>query len=152
VKFAFLLALAALALAEQPLPYSHKTHLGLGLKCQECHVNPEPGDKMTFPATSRCMACHRTIAADKPAIRKLADFATKNEAIAWERIYSVSAGIYWSHRAHLEAGAKCERCHGEVSQMDTVTVVNDVVSMAGCVACHREAKAPTGCNACHDER
>src|SRR5579863_4489690 len=43
---------------EQPLPYSHKTHVGMGLPCQLCHVNPEPGKEMTFPNTATCMNCH----------------------------------------------------------------------------------------------
>ena len=148
VAFAFAAPLAA----EQPLPYSHKTHLAFGLKCQECHVNPDPGDKMTFPATSRCMTCHRTVAADRPAIRKLAAFAQSNKPIPWERVYVVAAGTFWSHRNHLEAGAKCEQCHGDVSKMDTITQVGDVLSMQGCVSCHKENKAPTGCGSCHEER
>jgi hypothetical protein len=37
---------------EQPLPFSHKTHMTLGLVCQTCHTNPDPGTMMTFPATA----------------------------------------------------------------------------------------------------
>ena len=33
----------------QPIPYSHKKHLALGLDCKTCHRNPEPGKLMTFP-------------------------------------------------------------------------------------------------------
>src|ERR1700722_9470211 len=76
--FAMLLALALGLLAqapEQPIAYSHKTHVALGLKCRDCHPNPDPGEHMTFPATSKCLACHTTIAKDKPAIQKLAGFA-----------------------------------------------------------------------------
>jgi hypothetical protein len=57
----------------QPLPYSHKTHVALGLECRRCHTNPDPGNQMTFPATTVCMTCHSTIAKDKPAIMKLAE-------------------------------------------------------------------------------
>ena len=60
---------------EQPIPYSHKTHLALGLQCQECHPNPEPGDRMTLPAPEKCMTCHSIVAKDKPAIQKLAEYA-----------------------------------------------------------------------------
>src|ERR1700682_2783279 len=28
---------------EQPLPYSHKTHIAMALPCQLCHTNPAPG-------------------------------------------------------------------------------------------------------------
>ena len=57
---------------EQPIPYSHKQHLAFGLKCQECHTNPEPGKLMTFPDTAKCMQCHVTIGKDKPSIQKIA--------------------------------------------------------------------------------
>ena len=32
--------LAEHAAPAQPLPYSHKKHLALGLRCQQCHTNP----------------------------------------------------------------------------------------------------------------
>ena len=134
----------------QPLPYSHKTHLALGLKCAICHVNPEPGDRMEFPATAKCMSCHTTIAKDKPAIQKLAEFAKSNEPIPWVRVYVVSAGVYWNHRSHLEAGVKCESCHGPVAQMDVMANVTNVTTMAGCVECHKLMKAGTGCGFCHE--
>jgi hypothetical protein len=136
----------------QPLPYSHKTHLARGLRCAECHVNPEPGDKMTFPATSKCMACHAVIAKDKPAIQKLAAYAKNDQPVPWARVYSVAAGVYWNHRSHLEAGMKCDRCHGDVAKLDVIRQLTDVTSMDGCVNCHRENHASTGCEFCHEGR
>jgi hypothetical protein len=133
----------------QPLPYSHKTHLAQGLKCKECHANPDPGDRMTFAPASKCMACHLTIAKDQPAIQKLAGYAKSKEPIPWVRVYSVAAGVYWSHRSHLEAGLKCEDCHGRVADMDVIAKWKDVTTMQGCIACHRQNKAETGCEFCH---
>src|SRR5450755_1255736 len=89
---------AAPAAPEQPLSYSHKTHLSQGLKCQDCHPNPDPGEHMTFPATSKCMACHASIAKDKPSVQKLAAFAKSGEPIPWVRVYTVAAEVYWNHR------------------------------------------------------
>ena len=37
----------------QPIPYSHKKHLSFGMRCQQCHPNPEPGDRMTIPAAAK---------------------------------------------------------------------------------------------------
>jgi len=49
-----LIGISAAALAqqkanppEQPIPYSHKQHIALGLTCKDCHTNPDPGD--AFP-------------------------------------------------------------------------------------------------------
>jgi hypothetical protein len=47
----------------------------------------------------------------------------------------VSAGVYWNHRSHLDAGVKCEICHGPVAQMANVT---NVTTMPGCVDCHQQ--------------
>src|SRR5438876_10838875 len=65
----------------QPLPYSHKTHIAAGIHCAQCHTNPDPGNAMTFPATSICMTCHSTIAKDKTAILKLAEYAKSVQPI-----------------------------------------------------------------------
>jgi len=133
----------------QPIPYSHKTHLALDLHCQACHTNPEPGALMTFPATSTCMGCHDTVATKKPAIVKLAQFAKSQQPIPWVRVYSVTPGVQWSHRKHLEAGMKCETCHGAVAEMDAMSMVTSVTAMGTCIHCHQMNNAKTSCNTCH---
>src|SRR6266852_1438976 len=65
----------------QPIPYSHKKHLSLGLDCKDCHTNPEPRKLMTFPGTGKFLLCHATVAKDTPAIQKLAAFAKSKQAI-----------------------------------------------------------------------
>ena len=137
---------------QQPIPYSHKKHLSFGLKCQQCHPNPEPGDRMTLPATATCMACHATIAKDKPSIQKLAEFAKSGQAIPWVRIYVVSSWVYWNHRSHLEAKMACEMCHGQVAELEVMTKVSNVTTMAGCIDCHRKNDASTGCRYCHADK
>jgi Class III cytochrome C family/Cytochrome c7 and related cytochrome c len=136
----------------QPIAFSHKTHSVSGLKCQDCHPNPDPGDHMTLPAAQRCMTCHATIAKNKPEIEKLAKFANSKEPIPWVRLYSVPAGVYWSHRAHLSAALQCDSCHGAIAQMDKTARVTKVTTMDGCIGCHREKGAGTGCGFCHEER
>src|ERR1700689_340261 len=132
----------------QPLPYSHKTHIAAGLKCASSHINPEPGDRMELPESPRCMACHSAVAKDHPAIQKLAEFAKSKQPIPWARVYVLSAGVYWNHRSHLEAGIQCETCHGQVGQMEVMANVTNVTTMAGCVECHKQRKAGTGCEFC----
>jgi Cytochrome c7 and related cytochrome c/Cytochrome c3 len=138
----------------QPIPYSHKTHLALGLKCQDCHTNPEPGNLMTFPVTSKCMQCHATIAKDKPAIQKLAEYDTSGKPVPWVRVYRLLPGVEWSHRKHVDAGVMCEACHGQVAEMDAMSEVTSVTSMVGCLNCHasteaRTHNAKTTCVTCH---
>jgi hypothetical protein len=135
----------------QPLPYSHKKHLAFGLECKKCHTNPESGKLMTFPATGVCMECHVTIAKDKPAIQKLAQFAKSKQAIPWLRVYTVLPGVAWSHRPHLEAGVKCETCHGQVREMDAMSEVTSVTTMYACLNCHEMNHAKTACDTCHKQ-
>ncbi len=87
---------------EQPLPYSHKTHVGMGLPCQLCHTNPAPGREMTFPATSTCMNCHVAMVTDRPAIKKLTEYAKSKQPIPWVRVYKVLPGVTWTHRKHVD--------------------------------------------------
>jgi c(7)-type cytochrome triheme protein len=151
-RIAGLLLLAAgLYGQEQPVPYSHKTHLALGLKCNSCHKNPDPGEFMGYPAETFCMGCHQTIKADSPNIQKLAAAAKDKKPVPWVRVYSIPTFVYFSHRVHIQAGAACETCHGPIRERDVVT--KEVVhNMRSCVACHTATKAHTECTTCHEER
>jgi hypothetical protein len=136
----------------QPLPYSHKKHLALGLHCRDCHPNPEPGDRMALPGTSNCMICHSVVAKDKPPIQKLAAFAKSDTPVPWARVYSLPNWVYWSHRSHLEAQMTCEMCHGKVEGLDTMAKITNVTTMAGCIDCHKKNDAGTGCRYCHADK
>ena len=135
----------------QPLPYSHKTHIAMGLKCQACHTNPEPGEQMTFPSTTKCMACHQTIAADRPAIQKLSEYHRNKEPVPWVRVYRNPDWIWFSHRVHIAGGAKCETCHGPVAQRDALWK-EVAITMESCMNCHRENKVSNACTYCHEGR
>lgn len=134
---------------EQPLPYSHKTHVGMGLACQLCHTNPAPGIQMTFPPTSTCMKCHATIAAERPAIKKLAEYAKSKQPIPWVRVYKVLPGVTWTHRKHVEAGVQCETCHGTVGDLETMSETTAVTGMSSCISCHQGRSVSTACTVCH---
>jgi hypothetical protein len=133
----------------QPLPFSHKTHTTLGLVCQTCHTNPNPGAMMTLPSTESCMSCHVAIGTETAAIKELHAFAESAEEIPWARVYAVTPGVTWSHRAHLNSGAQCETCHGDVRQVDAVAESTAVVAMASCISCHEAHEAETACVTCH---
>jgi len=151
---AFTLAFTAAAWAqsapEQPLPYSHKLHAGsLQLKCKGCHLNADPGDAMGFPSVATCMACHTSIATQKPAIQKLTAAAKSGQEIAWVRVYRTPPYVWFSHRSHLAAGSKCETCHGPVAERERMIREGDI-SMGACVACHQSKKVSVDCSFCHE--
>jgi len=136
----------------QPIPYSHKLHVGtLELKCDNCHLNANHGERMGIPAASICMECHSDIKTDSPAIQKLAGFAKNNREIPWVRVYQIPSYVKFSHRAHLDAGGTCVKCHGEVKQHDQLYREVDI-SMKSCVNCHRDSKASVDCTYCHEQQ
>jgi hypothetical protein len=136
----------------QPLPYSHKQHIALGLTCRLCHVNPDAGKLMTYPPTSTCMSCHGSVAADRPSIQQLAGYATKGAPVPWVRVYKVPDYVYWEHGPHLAAAVTCEECHGPVAERDVIAQETNVVTMLGCRTCHDKRQVFTDCAACHEPR
>ncbi len=150
------LALAVCALAyaaeplppKQPLPFSHKQHVGAGLQCKDCHANPDPGEEEGFPATSKCMACHIAIDKNAPAIKELKAYADRKQEIPWARVWEIPSSVSFSHRTHIEAGATCQTCHGPVQDRDVLRRETDM-SMGACINCHRLNRAPVECKTCH---
>jgi hypothetical protein len=133
----------------QPIPFSHKLHMALGLQCSSCHQNSDPGIMMTLPTTAKCMSCHKTIARNLPPIKKLAAYAKSGKPIPWVRVYVLLHGVNWTHRKHLEAGVQCETCHGPVTQMVVMREATSVTAMSTCIKCHMMNNAPTTCQTCH---
>ena len=135
----------------QPVPYSHRVHVALGLPCAACHENPDPGEAMGLPKPGGCMSCHRRVKSESPHIQRLAKAAAENQPLKWKRVYQVPGYVFFSHRMHLEAGSQCQDCHGPVATRDVLWKEGDI-SMGGCMACHEQKKAANGCNTCHEPR
>ena len=136
---------------DQPIAFSHKIHVGkVGLDCQLCH---ETVDKSTFagiPAVAKCMSCHKSVAADRPEIQKLAGYWEREEPIEWNRVHRIRIRnyVYFSHKRHIKAGIDCAHCHGEVRYMDKLRRVRSL-EMGWCVSCHLSKGASTDCLICH---
>lgn len=134
----------------QPIAFSHKLHAGQqNLKCATCHKNAEPGDRMGLATAAMCMECHSDVKAESPEIQKLAAYVKDKREITWRRVYQVPSYVFFSHRSHLENGATCVTCHGEVKELEQMYKVKEI-SMSSCMLCHAEKQAPTGCTYCHD--
>ncbi len=136
---------------EQPLPFSHKTHAAQGLDCKTCHEMPDPGYFAEIAPTAVCMDCHKEVKSDSPAIQTLAKAHAAGEEIEWEPVYMVPDFVYFSHRKHVDAGAACSACHGDVAAKDALAKERNI-SMPGCIACHKAAQASVECDFCHATR
>jgi Cytochrome c7 and related cytochrome c/Class III cytochrome C family len=147
----WILVFGALAFAsDQPIAYSHKQHIDLGLQCLDCHSSADIGAAATIPSVRKCMLCHAKIAAGKPEIKKLAAFANSRREIPWQRVYGFpsEALVKFQHAPHARAKIDCATCHGDMSK---ATTADRLVkhNMGTCLSCHRQYKASEDCTACH---
>lgn len=145
------LALATATLAsDQPIAYSHKQHIALGLQCLDCHSSADTNAAATIPSVRKCMLCHAKVAADKPEIKKLAAYAGNRREVPWQRVYGFEreALVKFQHGAHARAKIACATCHGDMTQ---ATTADRLVkhNMGTCLNCHRQHKAPEDCATCH---
>ena len=145
----FLLADAGMA-SDQPIAYSHKQHLALGLDCLDCHSSADTSSAASLPSVRKCMLCHARIAADKPEVQKMAAYAQRKHEIPWQRVYGFprEALVRFQHAPHARARIACAACHGDMTQVDTAqrSVKHN---MGTCLSCHRQYKASEDCAACH---
>jgi peptide methionine sulfoxide reductase MsrB len=125
----------ASAAPEQPIAYSHRTHVEAGVQCLFCHTSALRSDVAGIPSVQKCMGCHTIIATDNEAVQALTSYWKRNQPIPWNRVNQQPDFVYFSHQAHLGAGINCETCHGDVGHM---TVARPVVKMdmGWCLNCH----------------
>ena len=140
------------AQAPQPIPFSHRAHTALGVKCLDCHTIKKPGFAAGLPKEETCMACHTTIKTDSQSVQKLTEYFKAKKPVPWVRLYRVPDYVWFSHDSHHNvAKIACENCHGPVGERD-VLAKEKATSMASCMECHAERKAPNACNFCHETR
>jgi hypothetical protein len=160
--------------AAQPINFPHSVHVQTyKIDCQYCHSDARRSEYAGLPSVERCIGCHKIAGADLPEIKKLAEYAAKQQPIPWTRIYKVPEFTYFPHKPHVRAEVECQTCHGPVETMTTVaattgpSLVNDMLNLVGfrpapppltmgwCVDCHRSqnasrgTQAPLDCVACH---
>lgn len=134
---------------QQPIAYSHKTHIAAGLTCNGCHTMPGEGFQATYPKEGLCMGCHQSVKAESAEIQKLAAFAREKKPVPWARVYQVPDYVWFSHALHVkDAKIECKQCHGDVAQRD-VLFKERSTSMMTCMDCHAQRNAPNGCDVCH---
>jgi hypothetical protein len=160
--------------APQPINFPHNVHVQTyKIDCQYCHTDARRSEFAGLPAVAKCMGCHKITAADRPEIKKLAEYWTKQEPIPWTRVFKVPEFTYFPHKPHVRAGVTCQTCHGPIQEMTTAMastgprLSNDLLNLVGlrppappltmgwCVDCHRQqnatsgTKAPLDCLSCH---
>lgn len=121
----------------QPVPYSHKLHVGeLGLDCRYCHFSVEQSAVAVIPPTKTCMNCHALVKNDSALLAPLIHSSLTQEPMEWVRVHNLPEYAYFNHSAHVNSGIGCASCHGPIDQMDVV-YQQEPLSMGWCLDCHR---------------
>ena len=137
-----------LAVAPQPIAFSHKKHAAAGLSCLQCHASATEKDQAGLPNAEQCLVCHDAMIGDSPEVKKLAEAHRRGEKVKWVRVYQVPDFVFFSHASHLKAGQQCATCHGLVDQRD-VLAKEISTGMTSCMNCHAARKASNDCSLCH---
>jgi len=137
----------------QPINYNHKLHIEKAkLTCVDCHLFVETMAAATIPNIEVCSDCHSGEPLSKsPEEVKLLKYIESGKRIPWEKIYSVPAHVYFSHRRHVTIGEiKCIQCHGNVQELtEPASHPLWLATMKNCIKCHKENKVTYDCLACH---
>ncbi|HLR13376.1 MAG TPA: cytochrome c3 family protein [Burkholderiaceae bacterium] len=135
---------AADVAVEQPIPFSHKHHVGDdGIDCRYCHTSVEEGPTAGMPSTSTCLTCHAQLFRDAPALAPLHDSLRDETPIRWKRVHQLPDFVYFDHSIHINKGVSCQHCHGRVDQMPAI-MRQQKLDMQWCLQCHENAASHVG--------
>ena len=122
---------------EQPVPFSHKHHVGDdGIDCRYCHASVETDAFAGIPPIETCMTCHSQLYTDQAALKPIIDSWRSGTALHWQRVNDLPDFVYFNHGIHIAKGVGCVSCHGRVDRMP-LTARAKPLSMQWCLACHR---------------
>ena len=109
-----------------------------------------PHAGVVFETSDTCLACHNTIATDRPRIQQITAMRDAGQDFAWERVYGypAQAHVRFNHAPHVRAEVECATCHGNIAG-GTVAEHHVDLTMGFCVNCHTERQASIDCLTCH---
>lgn len=138
----------------QPILFSHKKHIDIGMECVSCHTGSEDSSHAGIPETKQCALCHRPERQFPTTSPELANYISSNLEIPWTQLHLIRRHVYFSHQRHVKLGKiGCDTCHGDVKAMEKPFTRAKFESrqkgMNRCVECHRREKVTTDCLSCH---
>lgn len=149
VSVVYLASAGEQASVRQPIAFSHRLHADeKQISCVYCHQGVKRSATAGLPSVEKCMGCHKTIAVDRPEVRKIADYWEKKEPIAWARVNYLPDHVRFTHQQHVLAGVECLTCHGAPNGPDGSFAALRP-GMSWCLDCHRQNDASIDCATCH---
>lgn len=129
--------IAVEAEVRQPVPFSHKHHVGDdGIDCRYCHTTVETSASAGMPSAKVCMSCHSQLFTDAPVLEPVRQSFQTGQPLHWLRVHDLPDFVYFNHSIHVAKGVACVQCHGRVDQMPLMRRVASL-DMQWCLACHR---------------
>ncbi|HEX4479705.1 MAG TPA: cytochrome c3 family protein [Rudaea sp.] len=126
---------------EQPVPFSHKHHVGdVGLDCRYCHSTVDSSAYAGMPASEVCMNCHSQLFTTSSLLAPVRDSVRDGKPLHWNRVYRLPDFVYFNHSIHVNNGVDCANCHGDVARMP-LTWQASSLEMRWCLDCHRHPQA-----------
>jgi hypothetical protein len=143
---------------EQPIQFTHRLHVGLGVQCLYCHPGALRGPSPGLPTITKCWGCHQQIAKTNTSekLKPMREAIAANEGFVWVPVAQVPDFVHYTHRPHIAAGLNCEECHGDMTKVD-IAENPQVFNMGFCLNCHRQKAGDdeekltklTDCGTCH---
>ncbi|PKO17878.1 MAG: cytochrome C [Chloroflexi bacterium HGW-Chloroflexi-10] len=139
---------------EQPIPFPHNFHVGVGADCTYCHTGAATGPSAGLPSTNKCWGCHEQIEPRNDNLKLVASYGSEGKPIPWVPVAIMPEFVMFNHRPHVTAGVTCETCHGDVAKMTTAEPQNGM-NMGWCLDCHKKSSTPedfvrlSDCATCH---
>jgi hypothetical protein len=123
---------------QQPIPFSHKHHVGDdGIACEYCHTSVMSSSYAGMPTSQTCMNCHAQIWNQSDVLAPVRQSVQTGQPIVWQRVNDLPDFVYFDHSIHVQKGVACESCHGRVDLMpETFKAVS--LQMEFCTSCHRD--------------
>ena len=122
----------------QPLPFSHKHHVGDdGIDCRYCHWSVEKSAFAGIPSADVCLSCHSQLFSDAAILAPLREAARTGRPLRWIRVHNLPDFVFFDHSIHLAKGVGCVECHGRVDRMPRIERVA-TLEMQWCLGCHRD--------------
>lgn len=122
---------------QQPIPFSHKHHVGDdGIDCRYCHYSVEKSAFAGIPSAQICLTCHSQLFSDAAILEPLRSGARTGLPLRWVRVHDLPDFVFFDHSIHLAKGVGCVECHGRVDRMPRIERVASL-DMQWCLGCHR---------------
>jgi hypothetical protein len=121
---------------KQPVPFSHKHHVNMGIDCRYCHTSVEVSNTANIPPTRVCMNCHNLLYSEADMLEPVRESWRTGESIEWTRVHDLPDFVYFNHSIHVNKGIGCSTCHGRVDKMPLVWK-EEPLFMKWCLECHR---------------